>query len=188
MLASRTKKGMAAAALCGCLALSGCGPAGAYNLATASYGGQDNICTASADNPTSGVATTGGTGIEVQRDNLTNMIVGQVWVTCDPSPISHVMKVELWFMSISGHGPYEEVASKTYTNIPSSTESTLYSATRWCTPGFWQVRWSVVGHDDQAQPYAFSDKWKYSLVDYNDCIDKPEPTSGHTEAGPVSVE
>lgn len=187
MLASKTRKGLAAAALCGCLALSGCGPAGAYSTTTDTYANW-GICTATSDNPTGSYPTSDGTGIHVIRDNLTNMVVGQVWVTCDPSPISHVMKVELWFMSISGHGPYEEVASKTYTSIPSRTEDTLFSVTRWCTPGFWQVRWSVVGHDDQAQPYAFSDKWKYSLVDYNDCIDKPEPTSGHTEAGPVSVE
>jgi hypothetical protein len=181
-----TSYSIAALGLAGALTLSGCGNSGlnsgAYSNPTKSYANSE--CTASPDSTTNpNYPTTDGTGIHTVPSSLVNRVVGHVFVTCLPSPIQHYLDVELWFHPIEGSGQFEKVAFVEYRSMPNQNNPTDFMVSRWCQPGVWEVRWSVVGKDSVGAPYAFSARWGYAFVKYSDCQKEstPEPTSIHTE-------
>jgi hypothetical protein len=187
----KIKYSIAALALAmGSFSVAGCGPAGAYSNLNVTYADQD--CTATPDNPVdTSYPTTNGTGIHTAHGSLTENVVGSVWISCDPSPLQHIIDVELWFHPIEGYDTFKMVASDTYRNIPSQENATLFIVSRWCQAGIWEVRWSVVGRDNEGNPYTYSERWTYAFVKYSDCDHNatPEPTTIHTEGeAPVDPE
>lgn len=179
----KIKYSIAAMALAGMAFLStGCGPAGAYSSLTDTYGNTE--CQASTDNGST-YPMSDHTGISITRTNLINYVTGHVFIICDPSPKQHILDMELWYHPLTG-GSWEQKISHTYRNIPGSAEETSYSASHWCLPGMWQVRWSVVGRDNEGQPFAYSAKWEIAIVKNIDCTEEPGPsTQPSPEGGPV---
>lgn len=183
----KIKYSLAALGLVGALTLSGCkdnpaGNSGAYANPSVSYANSE--CTATPDNTVNTVyPTTDGTGIHVIYAPLTSRVVAHVFITCLPSPYQHFLDLELWFHALTGSGKFVEVASMQYKSIPNQQNPTDFMTSRWCEPGMWQLRWSVVGKDSMQAPFAYSDKWKIAIVKYSDCQKEeksPAPTGNAT--------
>lgn len=185
----KIKYGIAALALGVSLALSGCSPQGAYYNPSYTYANDE--CTASPDNPTDlTYPTTDGTGIHTAKGSLTNNVVGHVYVSCLPSPIQHYLDMELWFHSLDGNGQFHMVSDTHYRSIPNKNNPTNFIVARWCQPGIWELRWSVVGKDYQGAPFAYSGRWTFAFVKASDCDRAaiPEPSPTQTGDGPVAPE
>ena len=183
----KTSLSLAALGVAGTLILTGCN-GGAYSSLNTTYAKQD--CTASSDESNGVYPTTDGTGVRVEHDGDEHYVMGQVWVTCDPSPIQHILDVELWYLPAYGDGGFRKIDSHTYKSIPSQSSQTAYAVVSDdCVAGLYKVEWSVVGRDQNGEPYTYKDTWTYAYVKSVDCTDEgPEPTVIATEGGPVVPE
>lgn len=168
--------------LAGGLLISGCGPQGAYNELTDSYAKSE--CSASTDHP-GRYPTTNDTGVTVEREHNSNFIAGSVWINCDPTPIQHILDVELWYHPLTG-SEFKLQAKAKFTDKPPKDDYLNYDLIVPCKAGIYEVRWSVVGRDNEGEPYTYSDRWKYAFVKNIDCDEDPGPsTQPSPEGGPV---
>lgn len=138
-------------------------------------------CQAFTD-PSAAPLTSQGTGIYVGMFKSVPWIIGSVYVTCSPEPTSHMVDVELWFHSFGSTG-WEDVSSRSSNNLPPSSHTFPYQTTARCTPGLWQVRWSVVGDDLLGEPFVYRHEWAVKTLTALGCKDPSgQPTGGD---GPV---
>lgn len=183
---------LAAAALGGCSSdgpLTNDNPAGndgAYSNPSVTYAG-DQSCSAAPDQVNK-FPTSGGTGITVaDLGGSGNHVIGSVWITCSPSPVSQTTDVELWYAATTGGG--YTLVSKTASKIIPSEDPTWFSAATECEPGLYQVRWSIVGEDDTDSPMSYSDTWATGQVTAHGCAEVgANPSPNQTGDGPVVLD
>lgn len=156
-------------------AVNPAGNGAAYNNPGNTYPASGE-CTATPDQVNS-YPTTNGTGVRVEKVGGRATVIGSVWISCAPSPVSQITTVELYFKT--RYSSWELVKEITSTIIPISS-GTEFGALFLCAPGTYSIHWSVVGEDSLDEPMTHSEIWPTATVSSGACA--------HAEASPVPVQ